>query len=409
MSRPRIAFVESNTSGTGRLFLAAARELGFQPIMLTSAPERYPFLSAEDCDVVTLDTGDTAALVEVSRELSRKGLAGVTSSSEYFVVAAARVAWQLGLPGPDPVALASCRDKHLQRQRLRAAGVAIPDFRAAETPEDAVRAAEAFGFPVIVKPVSGSGSVGVAACSSPEGVHAHAAALLGQAVNERGQPVPRMVLVETIAQGPEYSVETFDRTVVGVTAKHLGSPPYFIEVGHDHPAPLHTVERDALARITRAALDALGLGFGPAHTEIRYTESGPAIIEVNPRLAGGFIPELVRLATGVDLVRNTVARIARQPAPCEPLHRRHASLRFLLPPAEGSLARIDGLEAAGRLRGVAEARMYGAVGSQLACRHDFRDRIGHVIATGATPEDAMATADRAREQVRLTVTPARGA
>ncbi|WP_394849179.1 ATP-grasp domain-containing protein [Pendulispora brunnea] len=403
MSRPRIAFVESNTSGTGRLFLAAARELGFQPVMLTSTPERYPYLSAEDCDVVTLDTSDAAALLEASRELSRRGLAGVTSSSEYFVVAAAQVAWQLGLPGPDPAALAACRDKHVQRLRLRAAGVAVPDFRGADTPEDAVRAADAFGYPVIVKPVSGSGSVGVASCSSPDGVLAHAAALLAHGVNERGQPVPRTVLVETIAQGPEYSVETFDRTVVGITAKHLGSPPYFVEVGHDHPAPLHIVQRDALAGITRAALDALNLGFGPAHTETRYTESGPAIIEVNPRLAGGFIPELVRLATGVDLVRNTVARIARQAHSCEPLHRRHASLRFLLPPAEGTLERIDGLEEAARLRGVADARMYAAVGAQLACRHDFRDRIGHVIATGATSEDAMALADRARELVRLTV------
>ena len=51
-----------------------------------------------------------------------------------------------------------------------------------------------------------------------------------------------------------------------------------------------------------AALDAVGFDFGPAHTEVRLTPAGPVVVEINPRLAGGMIPELVAHALGINLV-----------------------------------------------------------------------------------------------------------
>src|SRR4029079_12563216 len=97
---------------------------------------------------------------------------------------------------------------------------------------------------------------------------------------------------------PEVSVETLGTTVIGVTAKHLGHLPSFVECGHDFPSP-SGAER-VVRLLAGAALKALGLGFGPAHTEIRVGPRGPVVIEVNPRLAGGRRPTLVRPATARD-------------------------------------------------------------------------------------------------------------
>jgi len=40
MSKPCIVFVESNTSGTGRLFVREAGENGYDPVMLVDKAER---------------------------------------------------------------------------------------------------------------------------------------------------------------------------------------------------------------------------------------------------------------------------------------------------------------------------------------------------------------------------------
>src|SRR5207302_10771938 len=182
------------------------------------------------------------------------------------------------LPGADPAAVERCRDKRRQRLALRGAGVAVPAFAAANSPEEAVEAAAAIGFPVVVKPADGTGSRGVRLCCEPAEVLDHAAGLLAVRHDERGQPTIGAVLVEQHVTGPEVSVETFGTEVVGITAKHLGRLPSFVECGHDFP-----VDGLPAGAVALAAIDALGLGFGPAHTEIRLGRRGPVVIEVNPR------------------------------------------------------------------------------------------------------------------------------
>lgn len=409
-----LVFVESNTSGTGALFARVAHELGLEPVLVTDRPERYRFLETERVRVAEVaDSSSVPELREAAEALAATApLAGVTSSSEYSIADAAELASRLGLPGPDPEAVRLCRDKALQRQRLAAAGVAIPRFRDADTVLEAVTAAADLGSRVVVKPVAESGSVGVALCDGPAEVREHARTLLAATTDARGRPREPRVVVEELVEGPELSVELFDRRPIAVVRKHLGPLPRFVEVGHDLPAPLPDERRRAVERTAVAALDALGLDFGPAHVELRLADGVPTIIEVNPRLAGGFIPELVRRARGIDLVRATVERVAgRRPRP-EADRRRAASIRFLLAPAAGVFAGATGLEAARALPGVDEVLLYREPGDELRLGGDFNDRIGHVITTADGADGADEAARRAvaaRDRVRLEVAPAAAA
>lgn len=404
MKAPRLAFVESNTSGTGRLFARAARREGVRPVLLTDDPSRYKFVAEEELDVLRVDTSDRVAVLEACRALATEhGLAGVTSSSEYFIATAAWAARESGLPGPLPSAVLACRDKREQRVQLQKAGVGMPAFRSANSAGRAVAAAEEIGFPVVVKPVAGTGSAGVRLCADAHSVSSHAAALLRLRRNERGMPVPRRVLVEECAVGPEFSVETFGTEVVGITQKHLGLPPHFVEVGHDFPAALDAEAARAIEREVLRSAEALGLTWGPGHYELRLTATGPKIIEVNPRLAGGFIPELVRLAFGVDLVSETVRAVLGRPAGLRRERRRHASIRFVLPPHDGVLSDVEGSERAGRLPGVEDVQLYAKPGDEVSLRGDFRDRIGHVVAVGETYEAARAAVEAAHGLLRPVV------
>ncbi|HET9317300.1 MAG TPA: ATP-grasp domain-containing protein [Vicinamibacteria bacterium] len=404
MSTPRLVLVESNTSGTGRLFVRLARRLGLEPLLLATEPSRYAFVAEEAVDAIRIDTADRRPLLTLCRRLlSDGGLAGVLSSSDHYVAMAAHLAARLGLPGPRPLAVRRCRDKFRQRRRLHAAGVAVPAFREALTPTEAVEAARTIGSSVVVKPVRGTGSVGVRLCRGASDVREHAEALLGQRSNERGLPVASRILVEEYVSGPEYSIETFDGSIVGVTRKLLGPEPRFVEVGHDHPAPIAGSERESLEAHVRRGLVALGLGFGAAHVEVRVSPHGPRTIEVNPRLAGGFIPELVRLASGVDLVAASIARATARPPPEDVAGHGAASIRFLIPPRAGVLVDATGIEAARSLPGVVEAVLYRPPGQRVVLHGDFRDRIGHVITVAVDADASAAAAAHALREVLLLV------
>jgi len=381
MSSAWLALIESNTSGTGRLFARRAAERGVRPILLCSDPARYKYAEEDHLDILQTDTLDERSLLRTCKDLSLKtGLVGITSSSEYFIASAARLAAELNLPGPSPAAVLACRDKQKQRLRLQAAGIGIPEFRSAASGKEAVAVARSLGFPVVVKPVSGSGSVGVKLCISDNEVAGHARKLLRTRRNERGMSIPRRILIEQLVSGDEYSVEIIGREVVGITRKHLGPLPHFVETGHDFPAVLDSEVTGRIRQTTLRALESLGLGWGPAHLELRVAADEIKVIEVNPRLAGGYIPELVRLTTGIDLISATISQVIGEGIKLDRAFERYASIRFLVSQQDGFLAEINGLDAARMIPDIAEVRIYSRPGDRVTAHGDFRDRIGHVIA-----------------------------
>jgi S-sulfo-L-cysteine synthase (3-phospho-L-serine-dependent) len=401
--RKSLLFLESNTSGTGYLFALAARDLGFRPVLVTSRPEKYGYLSRHGCpDVMVVPTADEDEIERMIRRRFAGGrdVAGITSSSESFVAAAASLARRFGLPGPDAACVRAARDKSRQRRVLADGGLPTPRFAAPASVAEALAAARSIGFPVVVKPVDGTGSAGVRACASSAEVAQHASALFADCGARR-------ILVESLVGGPEFSVEVFSGRIVGITRKHLGAPPHFVETGHDYPAKVSPDVVRALGEAVTRGTALLGLGWGPLHWELRMHAGRGYVMEVNPRLAGGFIPELVRYAEGIDLIRETLQVVSGGHARLEPRHRRHASIRFLLPPGSGRLRRARGIEDARAMEGIMDVALYRSPGEHVAVHNDFRDRIGHVIACADGFDACCAAADRARAAIHVGVEPSR--
>jgi len=385
--------VESNTTGTGRDFAVAARQRGLRPVLLARDPRRYAYAAELDLPVREVNTADPDAVAAICRSL---GPAGIASSSEYFVGTAAVVAQRLGLPAQSPTAIGLCRDKAAQRRRLRQAGVPVPDFVACDTAEEAGAAAGALGGPVVVKPVSGSGSAGVRRCANPGAARWWAARLLA---DRRRFPAGRL-LVEREVRGAEYSVEIIDGVPVGVTRKHLGRAPYFVETGHDHPA--RVPEAAALSETAVLAVRAVGHLVGPAHVELRLDGGEPTVIEINPRLAGGLIPRLVHHATGRDMIDEVVAAAAGLPVVAAAAAGRFASIRFLLPHRQGMVADVSGLDRARDMPGVVDVRCTLEPGTDVRFTHSFTDRAGHVLCVAGRAADAVAVAESALAEFRIT-------
>jgi len=385
-----LLFVESNTTGTGMFALDTARRLGFDPVLVTSRPSRYAGLTATRCEVLTCDTNSPADLRRtVQDHFRREEIAGVTTTSDFYVGLAAELAAWLGLPGNPVEAVAACRDKSALRRRLNATKVRQPTFVAVTDVTSVAAAVAAVGLPCVVKPADESGSTNVLLCSTQQQAEAQVGRILAVRTNARGLPSAGIALVEQYLRGPEFSVEMFSWNgqthCVGITEKSVTAAPFFVEHRHVFPAALPADVRAELENTVRRAVEDLGITLGPTHTEVRLTEDGPAIIEINPRLAGGMIPELIRLATGTDILEQQLrAAVGQPPGPvAEPIH--HVGIQFLLAEHEGELTRVEGVEQAQGVAGVDCVVVIAGPGTKIRPPRDAYDRLGYVIAHGETP------------------------
>jgi S-sulfo-L-cysteine synthase (3-phospho-L-serine-dependent) len=402
--RPSVVFLESNTTGTGRLFVRAARDAGYQAIMLARRPILYPFVAQDAVRVIELDTQSEREINSACRELGRDSkLSGITSTSDHYLVPAAQAAKDFDLPGPSVEAVACCRSKGRQYRTLFEAGVPVPLTRKADSVPDAVTAAEAISMPVVIKPEHGTGSVGVRLCHSLAELRAQASFLLSQHANERGHPQEPAVIIQEFIDGPEFSVEAIGANVIGITRKHLGPHPHFVEVGHDYPAVLSDEATAVMVNVTKLSLEALNLHWGAAHVELRYSPDGPKIIEVNPRLAGGFIPELIRLASGIDMIRELLCCVTGRKPLIQPTCARFCAIRFVVADRCGLLDEVSGIEEAKQSPTVVDAQIYRPLGSQICLKGDFRDRIGHVIGCGDKPNDVAQQIAKLALNIKATI------
>jgi predicted ATP-grasp superfamily ATP-dependent carboligase len=253
---------------------------------------------------VLLNTLDVDVLVPAARELAaRTVIDGVLCWDEARILQTAEVAAALGLPGGDPAAVRRCRDKHMTREALAAAGVPQPASVLVGSVEEALAAAARVGYPVVLKPRALAASMGVVKASDADEL-AERFAFANETTVPEAPSYDNAVLVEEFADGCEVSIDCavhHGRVFpLFVACKEIGFPPYFEEVGHyvdgDDPLLADPLVRELLVR-THAAL---GFTDGMTHCEVMLTASGPKVIEVNARLGGDMIPYLGLRATGID-------------------------------------------------------------------------------------------------------------
>ncbi|MEU6406692.1 pyridoxal-phosphate dependent enzyme [Streptomyces sp. NPDC046985] len=403
---PRALFVESNTTGTGMDAFAAAAGLGLLPTLLTRDPSRYQV--PDGCEVVECDTNDASALRHtVVERFRREAIRCVTTTSDFYVPAVADLAGWLGLPGPDAAAVRTCRRKHLSRAVLTRAGCRQPAFTTVSAGDDLDTALAGLSFPRVVKPSDESGSQGVLLVPDADQARRHLADLLAVRHNARGQAAAGVALVEEYLDGQEVSVETFGHAgethVIGLTLKTVSAAPHFVELGHRFPAELPPPTQEAVLDEVRAALSACGLAHGPAHTEVKLTAAGPVVVEINPRLAGGRIPTLIRYATGIDLIDQQVRQAAGHRPDLTPSRALCAGIRFLTAPASGTLERITGEAEALAVPGVERVDLTVSPGATVSAPTHALQRIGSIIATGRTRADVDHALDLAMKEMTVHV------
>ena len=228
-------------------------------------------------------------------------------------VTVAEVARVLNLPGIDPAIARACRYKYETRKILTAAGIPQPRYAIVRTLAEAETALANIGLPAALKATDNSASKGFtrldAAGDLNEKTFAHALAngTTGLAIiEELLVPVEGEIAeqsVETVWYGGEMRwlnwVDRLFRKDFGLlhvpwTAQSdpYRSMPWAIELAHFNPGEHKNAVRSDVEELVRLAGEAMGMGRQSGghilKADIMLTTRGPMILELTPRLSGGW-------------------------------------------------------------------------------------------------------------------------
>ncbi len=207
---------------------------------------------------------------------------------------------RLGLPSNGSAQSAARRDKNAMSEALRAADLRTAEaLKTADAGAAVTWAAERGGDPVVVKPLDSAGTDGVSICHDAAAIEAAFAANLGRPNALHG--ANEQLLVQELLEGTQLFVNSISWDGVHHVSEvwrdnKLRAGANFI-YDYEELLPRHGEQQDQVVPYVEAVLDALGIRFGPAHTEVMLTATGPVLVESGARMHGSVPDEIVDRCT----------------------------------------------------------------------------------------------------------------
>jgi biotin carboxylase len=380
-----------------RRALQRVKELDLRVVAVDRNPDA-PGLEIADVGEV-VDFADVAAVAEVGRRHEVNGV--MTFAADRAVPVVAGVAESLGLPGIGTETAHLMTNKIAMRRRLADVGVPQPRFAALRHVREVGAAAEAVGFPAVLKPADSAGQRGLFLVASADDVERHLHAALAMSTEEEailesyhpGLEVNGLL----VARGGEVAVVTLsDR-------RRAAGAGFGVALAHVYPSTLFGDALAEIERVGRSTVHALGLRDGIAYPQVIWGDDGVArLIEVAARIPAGQMDSVARYGVGVDLVEIALRQALGRPVPdelVEPEKQQPMAIAFLTaqpgPLPTGQLVRVGGLDKVLAFPGVVEADLYFQEGETIRPVQVDGDRRGYVIALGETNLEAVERAEAA--------------
>ena len=299
--------------------IEAAHALGAYVITADYLPDNIAHRYSDEYVNVSIVEKD--AVLAAAREAKIDGI--MSYATDPGVACAAYVAETLGLPTSPYESVDILQNKGKFRRFLTENGFNVPHAGAYTSAHEACEHASEFEFPVIVKPTDSAGSKGVRKVESADGLgfaceHALEHSISGELI------VEEFIEADGFASGSDsFSVDgelvfcSFDNQLFDEDA-----PNPFTPVAHVFPSSMPMQTQSFLHDELQRLASLLGMQTTIYNIETRLgTNATPYIMEMSPRAGGNRIAEVLRFATGQDLIDASVkAALAME---VEGLHEPH--------------------------------------------------------------------------------------
>ena len=313
----------------GPMQAVAAKKIkddGYQLILTDMNSDCYCARYADE--FIALDTFDIQANLKIAALLKNKyKIKAVVTIAADCHSTVAHIAKYLNLSGIDPEISRTCRLKYKTREILTKAGLSQPRFEVVNTIQEAKKFASDLDLPVVMKATDNSGSRGFSFIESSKAINDENFKL---ALNNgsTGKVLIEELLIPLKGVISEQSVETLwvngkmywlnwvdrifrsDIKFLGLDTDIYDNLGWAVELGHINPA-IH--ERDLKENVEDLIYRA-GIAIGSqkqkdAHilkADIMLTDSGPIILELTPRLSGGWDSSGTTPARGADFIGGAI-------------------------------------------------------------------------------------------------------
>lgn len=285
--------------------IKTAHELGYYVITCDYLPQNIAHQYSDK--YIYANITDKELILKIAEEEKIDGI--MSFAVDPGVLTASYVAEKMNLPGCPFESVKILQNKVLFRKFLFENGFNVPKAKGFSSYADALKELDLFNFPVIVKPTDSAGSKGVTRVDDIDDVKSAVEYALANAVSDK-----KVIIEEFIEQSGfssdcdsfsidsdlkfvSFSNQYFDSKAENPYTPSAYSWPSFIDISH----------QEELVSELRRLVKLLKLGTSIYNIETRVgTDGKPYIMEVSPRGGGNRLSEMLRFATGVDLIKMAV-------------------------------------------------------------------------------------------------------
>lgn len=285
--------------------IEAAHKLGIYVITCDYIPDNIAHKYSDEYHNVSIVDKD--AVLTLAKELSIDGI--MSFAVDPGVTTAAYVAEQMGLPHSGSFESVSIlQNKAEFRHFLEINGFNVPRSRGYDNYLNALKDKDYFDWPVIVKPVDSAGSKGVTRVDEVSN--------LESAINHAiDNSMSKQFIIEEFIEKDGCSSDSDCFSVdghlkfVSFSAQHFdeNASNKYAPAAYSWPSTMSKVHEYELTSEIQRLLTLLKLRTSIYNVETRIGKNGkPYIMEVSPRGGGNRLAEMLRNATGVDMITNAV-------------------------------------------------------------------------------------------------------
>ncbi len=366
--------------------------------------KKVTFESQITSEIIFANTLDATQMYQrVTEYFSLEEFAGIFTYDENAIESVAELAQKMGLNFISPLVAKRCRDKYAMRSCLQKHDLLVPSFKKIQTVEEGIDFYNKTSSPVVIKPLSGWGSIGVKKIMCHRDLHDYFNEIRDIKIKNNNV---KSFIIENYISGIEFSVESIVSNGniyhYGITEKVKGSEPYFEEIGHKFPAIIdESIQNRILLTVTNA-IKALGITIGATHSEVIVSGNRIYIVEIANRLGGDKIPYLVYLATGQNMASDAIDVSLGNVIHPSPHDTKGAAIKFLIPSCEGYLKKFPAFGKHNNSK-IIELCLKGETKKILLPPNEYYTRLGHVIAIGSNSAEAFSLAESIINQIKLEI------
>lgn len=296
--------------------IKAAHEQGYYVITADYIPDNIAHKFSDE--YVNVSIIDKEAVLKIAREKQIDGI--MSFGVDPGVVSAAYVQQQMGLPsfGPyESVEILQNKDKF--RAFLTEHGFNVPKAKGYNRAEDAMADAAIWDYPIIVKPTDAAGSKGVTRVDNAEQLKAAVDYAFDKSLSGH-------IIIEDFIEKQGCSSDTDSFSVDGklkfvsfcAQRFDLNATNPYTPAAYSWPSTFTKEQEAYLTSEIQRLITLLGMKTNVYNIETRVGTNGkPYIMELTPRGGGNRLCEMLRYATGVDMI--TAITRAMVGDPIEPI------------------------------------------------------------------------------------------